>query len=89
MPRRTRFVSYTTRSGALREHPEGVREWVSHCAVCQRVFFTKSTQAVYCSNACRQKAYRERVKFKRRAQEIARWCRGKRELAEQQELNLW
>lgn len=89
MPARKRFVSYTTRTGELREHREGKHEWVFHCEVCGRVSFTRSEQARYCSNACRQKAYRERVKFKRKAQEMARWCREQRENAEQRELNLW
>jgi len=75
MGAKKRFTGYTARDGALRQPPrdetgELIREWVMHCEVCGRVFFARSTSALYCANACRQKAYRARCKRRRAEQEI-------------------
>lgn len=43
------------------------------CRVCKRTFKrTYGVRHIYCSRACRQKAYRERVITKRRAARRAR-----------------
>jgi hypothetical protein len=34
--------------------------WVAYCEVCDKEFNPLRPDAFYCSNACRQKAYRER-----------------------------
>jgi ferredoxin len=75
MKTRTRFVGYTARDGSLRQPRrdatgEPVKEWIMHCEVCGRVFFARSTAALYCTNACRQKAYRVRCKRRRVEREI-------------------
>jgi ferredoxin len=42
-----------------------------HCVLCDRLFFSKRIDARYCSGACRQRAYRRRVRMARRARAMA------------------
>lgn len=78
-----RFVGYTRRDGKFCPPKEGARvEYIFHCKICGAVFFAQKQTAMYCSNRCRQKSYRQRAAFRRRAAKMAEWCRQQRLFSE-------
>lgn len=38
------------------------RAWIKDCSVCGRVYHTRRLHTKYCSTACSQYAYRQRIK---------------------------
>lgn len=65
----TRYVSYTRRDG---QQVEGKQAgYILHCSICGTVMFSRRFDARYCSGACRQKAYRMRLRMARRARAMS------------------
>jgi len=54
-----------------RRHGEGRGCHRRHCLACGHGFFTSRPEARYCRAACRQRAYRARVRLTPRGEEVA------------------
>lgn len=65
----SKVARYTTPLRAS-DNP-GVRGYLNHCQMCGRLFFASRPDALYDTNACRQRAYRRRRAFERQARAFA------------------
>ena len=52
----------TVRAPYMTSTGEPLEAWEHQCYECQRPFRSRRIDAVYCSNACRQQAYRKRLR---------------------------
>ncbi len=64
-----RFTGYIARDGRKKKAERS--GYILHCAICGSVMFSSRHDARYCSGACRQKAYRMRLRMARRASAMA------------------
>lgn len=63
-----RLLAILERAGAeeLIRSLASARQWAGVCVVCGRPFERQSRQAKHCSPACKQRAYRQRARDRRK-----------------------
>ena len=61
--RNRRYTSCSQRcTDMIRNKVRRKHHWPTSCGICDRTFTPRRTDSQYCSNTCRQKAYRQREK---------------------------